>query len=120
MSLQTLLVQDLVIHRYQTGAVDAEGNQIESFDPAIGASSPIAKGYVQPPNGSSQIEQDQGRKKVISKPWKVYLFPDAVVDENDRITWQSRVLDVKSVYDTWAPTLNHHKKVELEQSGWVQ
>lgn len=120
MSLKTLLAQDLVIHRYQSAAVDAEGNQIESFDPVISATSPTVKGYVQPSSSLAQVELEQGRKKVIEKPWKAYLFADAVVDENDRITWQGRIFDVKGVYDVWAPTLNHHKRVTLEQSGWVQ
>lgn len=117
MSLDDLLQHDVVIHAYSVAAVDAEGNVTESYTPDIGASSPITKAFVQPGGGGSEL--DQAGQKIASKPWKMYLHAGTSIKTSDRVTWQGRVFDVVSDFSNWRPTEEHHIKVELHQSGWV-
>lgn len=113
-----MLGQRVVIHHYAPGVVDAEGNVQESYSPPIGASGPTAPAFVQPSSRASG-ETPDGGQMVAANKWKMYLSASEPISTSDRVTWHGRVFDVSAIVDQWAPNRNHHRKVELSESGWV-
>jgi len=65
-----------------------------------------ADAAVNPING---IERYAADRKTLFADWKVFCSDTVAVDEGDRITWDSKTLDVVHVKDTL--NMGHHKRI---------
>ena len=61
------------------------------------------------------IEKYAADRKTLFADWKIFCADTVSVDEGDRITWDSRTLDVVHVKDTL--NMGHHKRILCKEKS---
>ena len=66
-------------------------------------------------NPITGMEKYAADRKTLFADWKVFCSDTVTIDEGDRITWDSRTLDVVHVKDTL--NMGHHKRILCKEKS---
>ncbi len=104
--LVDLLKHAISIEGVVEGSADAHGNTATTW-----LERAATVGFFQP---VSETELREAQQTVLGD-WRVFLFPDEVIYETDRIVWETRKFQVVSILEHHRPSGAHHKTVLVQE-----